>query len=401
MGIPIGKLALYCAVGGVAPHRVLPITLDVGTNNETLLNDDDYVGLRLPRAQGESYFRFLDEFMEAVTLRWPKVTVQFEDFETSKALPLLARYRHQYRCFNDDIQGTGAVTLAGLLAASRHANDTPLTSHRILCAGAGAGGLGVCRQLMSALLDLGLSREDAQRRFVICTSKGALGRRDNVFGDPHHKPGTTEERLRWCHPDYSDGTPMEIIADEFKPTVLLGLTGKPNTFKQELLQKVARHCERPIVIPMSNPTTNSECTAHHAYEWTEGRAVVATGAPFGPVTLSNGKVLHPSQCNNMFIFPGMGLAASIGGMKTITDGLFLAAAQACSLAVNETELERGQCFPDVSRIRHVSHAVACGVLKEALKQGLVTNFKECDIAAEGLEKYVDRKMYFPYYVPLL
>lgn len=401
MGIPIGKLALYTAAGGVAPHRVLPITLDVGTNNERLLNDVDYVGIRQPRVQGAMYYHFLDEFMEAVTSRWPNVTVQFEDFETTKAIPLLSRYRTRYRCFNDDIQGTGAVTLAGLYAASRQAGDIPITGHRILCVGAGAGGLGVSKQILSAFIEAGLEQEEARQRFLMCSSKGAIGSQDNRFGNPHQNPGMSEEKLSWLNRNVSDGTPIEAAIEIFKPTVMLGLTGKPGTFTKSIVSAMAKNCPRPIIMPMSNPTCNSECTAEQAYDWSDGRAIVATGSPFPPYNFPDGRIMHPSQCNNVYIFPGLGLACSIGGMKTIPDKLFIAAAIACSKSLKEEEIQAGCCFPRLNRIRQVSHAVAVGVLKEALKEGLVKNFKWCDIADEGLESYVDRKMYFPYYVPLL
>jgi malate dehydrogenase (oxaloacetate-decarboxylating)(NADP+) len=418
MCIPIGKLALYCAIGGIAPHRVLPIQLDVGTNNETLLEDPNYVGLRQPRVLGEAYFKFLDEFMEAVTQRWPRVAIQFEDFETTKAIPLLERYRSKYLCFNDDIQGSGAVILSSILSATRqidldHFDKSNLTNHRILCLGAGAGGLGICTQLLAAMVAQGLTKEDAKNHFVICSSRGALGKPDGKHGDPHHhitcKLSTSVNKSQWYHSEISDGTTVEEVIETFKPTVLLGLTGKANSFTERILQRVTEHCQRPIILPMSSPASNCECTPEQAYSWTQGRAIVATGASFDPVTLptehkeggrNHSITLHPSQCNNTFIFPGLGLACSIGGIKRLPDELFLAAAHACAQTVSNQEILRGQCFPDVNRVREVSHAVACGVLTEALKLKLVTKFTADDFADEGLQSYVDRKMYFPDYAPL-
>lgn len=244
---------------------------------------------------------------------------------------------------------------------------------------------------------------------------------DGRYGDPHYHPKTKEflqspEKAEWRNPNISDGMPMTEVIDSFQPTVLLGLTGKANTFSKDMLERTIRYCDTPIVLPMSNPSQNSECSAEDAYRWTKGKAIVATGSPFPPVTLCvddfdnepttsshqpNEVTFSPSQCNNMFIFPGLGLACSIGGIKRVTDNLFSAAARACAASVLEEEICEGKCFPDVKRIRTVSHAVACCVLEEALMLGLVTTFTWEDIKEEGLDRYVDRKMYFPYYVPLL
>jgi len=208
MGIPIGKLALYCAAGGIAPHRVLPVMLDVGTNNQALREDDGYVGVPKPRLEGEEYFEMVDEFMQAVFDRWPNVVVQFEDFESSKAAPLLNKYRHQYRCFNDDIQGTGCVTLAGLIASARQAGQS-LADLSFLCAGAGSAGLGVCEQIVDGMVEAGLSREEARARFVVCTSVGALGKADGTHGDPNASRGLSEERATWVNDKVPDGPSIE------------------------------------------------------------------------------------------------------------------------------------------------------------------------------------------------
>ena len=276
MGIPIGKLALYCAAGGIAPHRVLPVTLDVGTNNERLLADDDYLGVRARRLEGDAYFDMVDEFMHAVYLRWPDVVVQFEDFETPKAVPLLAKYRDTHRCFNDDIQGTGCVTLAGLLAASAQAG-VPLTEQRFVCAGAGSAGLGVCAAIVDGMVEAGLSRDAAMARFCVVTSQGALGAPDGARGDPNHARGLSADRAPWVCAAVSDGTPMAEAVRQFAPTCLLGLSTVPGVFSEDVVRAAADACARPIVMPMSNPTSKSECTPEQAY--TCARAAAESAPP--------------------------------------------------------------------------------------------------------------------------
>lgn len=403
MGIPIGKLALYCAAGGIAPHRVLPIVLDVGTNNEQLLKDPNYIGVRHTRLQGQEYFDLCDEFMAAVFERWPNVVVQFEDFETPKAIALLERYRNKYRCFNDDIQGTGCVTLAGLLSAARNAG-TSIQKMKFLCAGAGSAGLGVCSQIVDGMVESGMDRQEAMHRFAICTSQGALGRIDDKYGNPNYKRGLQEERVPWVNPHLIDGASMLEIVKEFKPTVLLGLSTQKGVFTEEIIRTMSEQCKqmgiRPIIMPMSNPTSKSECTAEEAYSWTDGTAVVASGSPFPPVTLPDGRTFLTSQCNNMYVFPGIGLAASVAGVTRITDKMFYRAAVACMEAMTMEERNEGRTFPSLQRIRHVSHAVAVAVIEEALKSDHTSKITK-EALEEGIPKLVARKMYFPAYHPLV
>ena len=322
MGIPVGKLALYCAAGGIAPHRVLPVTLDVGTNNEQLLNDPDYQGTRQRRLTGGEYVEMIDEFVQACFNRWPDVVIQFEDFENTKAAPLLERYRYNFRIFNDDIQGTGAVTLSALLSAAKIIGSS-ITKMSFVCAGAGSAGLGVCGQIVDGMVEAGLSREEAMSRFIVITSQGALGRQDGAHGDPNFKRPLAEDRLPWVNKKISDGALIEEAVKTMKPTVLLGLSAQPGVFTEDIVKTMAKHCERPIIMPMSNPTSKSECTPKEAYTWTNGKAVVATGSPFLPVTLPNGTKVIPSQCNNMYVFPGIGLAASVAGVTTITNKMLI------------------------------------------------------------------------------
>lgn len=402
MGIPIGKLSLYCAAGGIAPHRVLPVVLDVGTNNKNLIEDPNYIGTKLPRLDGEEYYDMVDEFLAAAFARWPGVVVQFEDFETSKAVPLLEKYRHKYRVFNDDIQGTGCVTLAGLIASARAAG-TPLTELRVLCAGAGSAGLGVCAQIVDGMVASGMTREEAMKSFVVFSSKGAYGKKDGKRGDPNWKAGKVNSMTEeWVNDAVSDGTSLHQAMEEFKPTVLLGLSTIPDIFDEKLIRQFAKQVKTPIIMPMSNPSSKCECTPEQAYTWSDGRAVVATGSPFGVVNLKEfpGKNFITSQCNNMYVFPGLGLAAHIAGVTTITDKMLYVASVAIPDTMTQAEIDEGRTFPKLSRIREVSHAVAVAVINEAIEAGLTTKITK-DIKAEGIANFVSRKMYFPNYVPLL
>jgi malate dehydrogenase (oxaloacetate-decarboxylating)(NADP+) len=360
MGIPIGKLALYCAAGGIAPHRVLAVTLDVGTDNEELLNDPDYIGIQERRLDGDEYYDMVDEFMQAVTQRWPGVVVQFEDFATPKAVPLLAKYRHSYRCFNDDIQGTGCVTLAGVLSAARHAGKS-LSEMRFVCAGAGSAGMGVCTAIMQGMVMMGgLSEAEARSRFVICTHLGAIGSPagqggGGAHGDPHFpEMDADEDRRPWCNATVQDGTSLLETVRSFRPDCLLGLAAAPAIFTEEIVRAMAAHCDTPIIMPMSNPTDKAECTPAQAYEWTGGRAVVATGSPFEAVDGIDGRTFIPSQCNNMYVFPGIGLAASVAGVRRITDQMLYRAAIAVVDCMTAEERAAGRTFPAIERIRLVS-----------------------------------------------
>lgn len=403
MGIPIGKLALYCAAGGIAPHRVLPVTIDVGTNNKALLNDPSYLGVRKPRLTGDEYFSVLDEFIGAVFSRWPGVVVQFEDFESTKASALLERYRYTHRVFNDDIQGTGCVTLAGIMSAARNAGSS-ITEMRFLCAGSGSAGLGVCSQIVDGMVEAGMSRDEAMKRFVVVTSVGAIGRPDGKFKDPNHSRGLSDERKPWVNTAVSDGADMLTVVKEFKPTCLLGLSTVPNVFTEPMIRQMNADCIakgiRPIVMPMSNPTSKSECSPEQAYTWTNGNAVVATGSPFSPVTFPDGRKFIPSQCNNMYVFPGLGLAASVAGVRVITDKMLYRAAVACTNTMNEEEKSEGRTFPNIRRIREVSQAVACAVIEEAIDNNLTTKITK-ENSRDGIASLVKRKMYFPNYVPLI
>ena len=398
MGIPIGKLALYCAAGGLAPHRVLPVTLDVGTNNETLLNDPDYIGIRKPRLQGEEYYAMVDEFMQAVFNRWPDVVVQFEDFENSKAVPLLEKYKNEYRVFNDDIQGTGCVTLSCMFSAARAAKMN-FTDLRYLCVGAGTG-LGVSQTLVDGLVTAGLTKEEAMSRFVIATRKGAIGKPDGKHGNPNHTSTLlTPRELAWMNTGVSDGSSLLETIKTFRPHVILGLSGAGRIFTEEMIREMSSYCEHPIIMPMSNPTTRAECTAEDAYKWSDGRGIVATGSPFPDYITADGKKLIPSQCNNMYIYPGIGLAASVGGLSIITDKMLYEGSLAITNTLTDEEIAEGRTFPHISRIREVSKNVAIAIVEEAVRSGLANKVTRKDLR-EGIPSFIARKMYFPSYAPL-
>jgi malate dehydrogenase (oxaloacetate-decarboxylating)(NADP+) len=398
MGIPIGKLALYCAAGGIAPHRVLPVMLDVGTNNEALLNDPNYIGMRHRRLEGDEYFDMVDEFMVAAFHRWPNVCVQFEDFETPKAVPLLHKYRNKFRCFNDDMQGTGTVTVGALLSAARIA-DVPVSDLRVVCCGGGSAGQGVSASVIDGMTRAGLSLAEAKSRVVMVTNRGAIGAPDGKHNNPHYKKEEGVCELDdWKNLSISDGTPLIDAIHKHQPNVLLGLTGFGGVFTEDVIRAMGRCAHRPIIMPMSNPTSKAECTAEQAYKWTEGRAIVATGSPFNPVEL-NGKTLYPSQCNNMYVFPGLGLAASVGGTQRFTDQMFYAASQECTACLSEEDMEQGRTFPHIKKIRRVAHDVAVAVLKEGQAQLLNPKINKHHLR-EGWDELVTRKMYFPEYVEL-
>jgi len=291
MGIPIGKLSLYCAAGGIAPHRVLPVVLDVGTDNEELLNDKFYLGVAQKRLRGKEYYQLVDEFMEAVRYRWPNVLVQFEDFSSNVAQRLLNKYRDKHLCFNDDIQGTGSTALAGLLGALRAKGDevTSLGDQRIVIAGAGSAGIGIAQVLLQAMMEQGRTYEEAKKSFYVVDQFGLLGTERNDSLSPEQQLFSREE---------DNELPLFEVVKKYKPTILLGVTAMGGLFTEALIREMASHVDRPIIFPLSNPTTKEECTAEQAFEWTDGKCIFASGSPFEPVEFADGRILYPSQCNN-------------------------------------------------------------------------------------------------------
>jgi malate dehydrogenase (oxaloacetate-decarboxylating)(NADP+) len=359
MGIPVGKLALYVAAGGIDPQKVLPVMLDTGTNNAELQEDEFYLGLQHPRLQGEAYYSLVDEFMQAAAHRWPNALVQFEDFSSDHAAPLLEKYMRSQLCFNDDIQGTGATTVAGVLSALRAIGQS-LSEQRVMVVGAGSAGTGVAVTLLQAMIGEGLESDDAAERFVMVDQYGLLGAgREGL--DMH-------QALFQTH-TMNDTMPLEDVVDAFKPTILLGLSGCAGLFTERAITSMASSCERPIIFPLSNPTSNAECTAEQAIRWTEGRAIFASGSPFEPVEYG-GRTISTSQCNNMFIFPGLGLGAVLCEAEIVTGQMLQASSLALANALTDDERASGMTFPSVERIRDVSAEVAAGVMLQAAREGV-------------------------------
>ncbi|KAF8103231.1 hypothetical protein N665_0188s0179 [Sinapis alba] len=384
MGIPVGKLSLYTALGGVRPSACLPVTIDVGTNNEKLLNDEFYIGLRQRRATGEEYSELMHEFMTAVKQNYgEKVVIQFEDFANHNAFDLLAKYGTTHLVFNDDIQGTASVVLAGLLAALRFVGGS-LANHRFLFLGAGEAGTGIAE-----LIALEISKksqiplEEARKNIWLVDSKGLIvsSRKESI---QHFKKP-------WAH----DHKPIKELVDAvkaIKPTVLIGTSGVGQTFTQDVVETMAELNEKPIILSLSNPTSQSECTAEEAYTWSKGRAIFASGSPFAPVEYE-GKTFVPGQANNAYIFPGFGLGLIMSGTIRVHDDMLLAASEALAEQLTEEHYEKGMIFPPFRNIRKISARIAAKVAAKAYELGLATRLPQ----PKELEKCAESSMYSPSY----
>jgi malate dehydrogenase (oxaloacetate-decarboxylating)(NADP+) len=390
MGIPVGKLALYTACAGIPPSVTLPIMLDVGTENQQFRDDPLYIGMPHARLRGEAYDEFLDEFMEAVTARFPKVLVQFEDFANTHAFYLLQKYRERYRVFNDDIQGTAAVTLAGLFAALRliAAEGGPrrkLSDQRLLFLGAGEAGVGIADLVVSAMLEEGLSSEEARQRCWFVDSHGLVIK---------SRTDLAAHKLPYAH-EHPPIAGFLAAVEEVRPTAIIGVSGQPHTFTREVIERMRKYNDRPIIFALSNPTSKAECTAEEAYTYTGGRAIFASGSPFPSVKLY-GKTYHPGQGNNSYIFPGVGLGIIVSGARHVTDAMFEAAARTLAEQVTEEDMANGRIYPVLSRIRAVSAAIAEAVAEIAWHEGLATEPRPDDLAG-----YIRDYMYDPAYSPML
>jgi malate dehydrogenase (oxaloacetate-decarboxylating)(NADP+) len=358
MGIPIGKLTLYTACAGLHPMQCLPITIDVGTDNAHLRESPAYMGLRQPRLRGAAYDALLDEFVEAVQERFPHVCLQFEDFGNHNAFTLLDKWRNRISTFNDDIQGTASVTLAGLYSASRM-SGTAFKDMRLLFLGAGEAGIGIGDLVVSALLEEGVSLEEARQRCWFVDSKGLVVKTRTDLAT-HKQP--------YAH-DHPATTSLLAAVEALKPHAIIGVSGMPGTFTAPVLAAMARQHARPIVMALSNPTSKAECTAREAYASTDGRAIFASGSPFAPVT-HKGRTHVPGQGNNAYIFPGVGLGVIVADASRVTDEMFAAAARTLANMVSEDDLAMGRIFPSLSRIRDVSRAIATEVAEIAYRRGL-------------------------------
>lgn len=380
MGIPVGKLSLYTACAGIHPSQCLPVTIDVGTNSEGRLQDPLYLGLQHARIRGAEYDQLLDEFIHGVQEVFPDAVLQFEDFGNANAFRLLDAYRTRTCCFNDDIQGTAAVTLAGLLSAMTMTGGE-LREQRILFLGAGEAGTGIANLVASALIEDGLSEDEARAHCWFVDSKGLVVKsRDHL----------AEHKQPFAH-DAEPAADFESALKLIKPTAIIGVSGQKGAFTQSTLQLMAQWNEHPIVFALSNPTSNSECTAEEAYTWTGGRAVFASGSPFPPVTVL-GKTFVPSQGNNVYIFPGVGLGAVISGAWQITDAMFLAAARILAAKSTAADFEQGSLFPALTRIREVSRDIAFSVAECVFEQKLTSRQRP-----EDLHRALKDYMYDPHY----
>jgi malate dehydrogenase (oxaloacetate-decarboxylating)(NADP+) len=380
MGIPIGKLALYTACAGVHPSRCLPIMLDVGTNNEALLNDPLYLGIRQKRLTGQAYDDFVEEFMAAAQDVFPDAVVQFEDFANHNAYRLLKSFRGRARCFNDDIQGTAAVTVAGIFSALRVTNK-PMSEQRFLCLGAGGAATGISGQLTTAMVEDGLDLAAARRRCWMVDSKGLV---------VASRTGLTEQKLPFAH-DHPHVVDFLGAVKAVKPTAIIGVGAMPGMFDRDVIEEMTRLNERPIIFSLSNPTSKSECSAQQAYEWSGGRALFASGSPFDPVDFG-GQHFVPRQGNNSYIFPGVGLGAIAVRSSRITDDMFVVAARALAAHVKDSDLAQGSLYPPLREVREVSARIAVAVAEVAFRDGLADIERPDDLLA-----FIRQQMYQPTY----
>jgi len=380
MGIPIGKLALYTACAGLHPRRCLPVMLDAGTNNEALLQDPLYLGLRQRRLAGEAFDDLVEEFIVAADHVFPGIVVQFEDFANHNAFRLLDQYRDRVCCFNDDIQGTAAVTVAGVFSALR-VTGKPMSEQTFLCFGAGEAATGICDLLTAAMVDEGLTEAAARARSWMFDSRGLV-----VAGRGH----LAEHKLPYAHPHDPIGDFLAAV-QALRPTAIIGVGATPGVFTQDVIATMSRLNERPMIFALSNPTSKSECTAEQAYAWSDGRALFASGSPFDPVSVE-GRRFVPRQGNNCYIFPGVGLGVVATRSSRVTDAMFMTAARTLAETVSEEDLAQGSLYPPLTRIRDVSARIAASVAEVAFRDDLA----DIDAPADLLG-HIRSQMYDPHY----
>lgn len=380
MVIPIGKLALYTLGAGIHPAYTLPVSLDVGTDNERLLNDELYAGWRHPRLRGDDYYELVDEFVDAVARRWPQALLQWEDFKKVNAFTLLDRYRNVLPSFNDDIQGTAAVVVAGILAACR-STGRKLADQRVMLVGSGAAGVGIARHLRHELQVAGVSGDDLYRAVTLLDTFGLVALDRDHLDDHKRDLAWPAEVAAGLGLDGQSG--LEQVIEAVKPTVLIGTTGQPGVFTEPLIRSMAAHVERPVVMALSNPTAKTEAIPADVFEWTDGRALMATGSPFPPVE-HQGRMLRVSQCNNVYVFPGVGIGAIVTGARIVTDSMFAAAADALAGIVEVQDLAEGVLYPPLADLRRISRVIARAVAIEACESrvGQEMTCEEIDAALD-------------------
>ena len=379
MGISIGKLALYTACAGIPPEQTLPVVIDVGTDNEALRADPVYLGIPRPRERGPRYHALIDEFITGVQQRFPKALIQFEDFSTPNAQMLLERYRDRVLCFNDDIQGTAAVALAGLIASTR-VTGIPLKEMRTMFLGHGSAATGIADLLVSSMVDEGLSEAEACARIRFVGRSGVITQQSERLDDT----------IRRFAPE-GPPIPFAEAIDRFKPHALIGATGSPGTFTEEIVAKMTAINPCPVIFALSNPTSRAECTAEQAYRWSDGKALFASGSPFAPVK-HKGKTHWPGQGNNAYIFPGIGLGAVVVEASRVTDVMFLEAARRLANLIKDEDLSDGTLYPPLTRIREISLEIAVSVAERAFADGLAGIERPGDLKA-----FIADYMYDPSY----
>ncbi|HBD7175281.1 TPA: NAD-dependent malic enzyme [Legionella pneumophila] len=392
LGIPIGKLSLYTSCGGIHPSNTLPIILDVGTNNKERLDDPEYIGWRHARISGKEYDDFVDQFVQSIKRHMPHVLLQFEDFAQQHAYPLLERYKNQLCTFNDDIQGTASVAVAAILAATRVTN-TPLKEHRVALLGAGSAGCGISEQLVHAMMNQGLSEEEARSRFYLVDRYGLL--HDEMTDLLPFQKGfvrSSTSLQNWKLEKKGEITLTDVI-NNAQPTILLGVSGQPNQFKEAMIKTMLSYCERPIIFPLSNPTSRAEAIPQDLLNWTAGKALIATGSPFEPVVV-NGHKIEIAQCNNSYIFPGVGLGVVAGQAKRVTDLMMMAAAVALSELAPAIRTGEGRLLPELNSIREVSQHIARAVILQGIKEGHIEPMNN-----NKIDDSIKRTMWTPQYEP--
>lgn len=392
LGIPIGKLSLYTSCGGIHPSNTLPIILDVGTNNKERLDDPEYIGWRHARISGKEYDDFVDQFVQSIKRHMPHVLLQFEDFAQQHAYPLLERYKNQLCTFNDDIQGTASVAVAAILAATRVTN-TPLKEHRVALLGAGSAGCGISEQLVHAMMNQGLSEEEARSRFYLVDRYGLL--HDEMTDLLPFQKGfvrSSTSLQNWKLEKKGEITLTDVI-NNAQPTILLGVSGQPNQFKEAMIKTMLSYCERPIIFPLSNPTSRAEAIPQDLLNWTAGKALIATGSPFEPVVI-NGHKIEIAQCNNSYIFPGVGLGVVAGQAKRVTDLMMMAAAVALSGLAPAIRTGEGRLLPELNSIREVSQHIARAVILQGIKEGHIEPMNN-----NKIDDSIKRTMWTPQYEP--
>jgi malate dehydrogenase (oxaloacetate-decarboxylating) len=388
MGIPIGKLCLYTACGGISPAHTLPITLDVGTNNAALLDDPMYMGWRHPRIGGDEYYQFIDQFIQAVKRRWPKVLLQFEDFALDHATPLLQRYRDELCCFNDDVQGTAAVAVGTLLSACS-AKKEKLSDQRIVFAGAGSAGCGIADHIVKQMVREGLTPEQARSQIFLFSKDGLLqNSTPNLL--EFQRPFVTRDEvvMSW---GYGQSIGLQDLVSCAKPTVLIGVSGYPGLFTKTIIESLNSFSSRPIVLALSNPNSQVEAQPADILRWTNGDALVATGSPFDSVDMGD-KVVEIAQCNNSYIFPGLGLGVVASGASHITDNMMMAASRALAEVSPTRHNPEGALLPALSEIRQVSRQIALAVYRQAIIDGVALAIPD-----ELLEQTIEKHFWVPEY----